>query len=243
MRKISRRLYNGIINDSRELKAIAFLLYVKHYTPCSVVSNYSYYKLSKLTGLHKETVRRRLETLGELNLISIEGKHNNNLRFNKVRAKFNSQNVNISALCFKSVKDVELGLQALFIVEIQKRKNYMKQLFEAESNPRNLSKYKSSKKKLTERGLSKFKDNGISYRTLSSRLNINSNKISEIICYGQKKKYFKRHRHFQKFDIKESFGRANFGFKGLVMLGDHAYLISASTFTLRRHELPLITQR
>ena len=241
MRKLSRSIYNSVISNTKDMKALAFLLFVKHNTPCSVIPNYSYYKLSKLTSLHKNTVKNRIETLSSLGLISLDGKNSTHLRFNSVRAKYNSQNVDISALDYTSIKTIELGLQALFIVEVQRKKNFIKQLFEAEKNPKNLKKFKAIKTKSQLRGERKFKDNGISYNYISSKLNINARKVSEILSYGEKADFFKKHKNIQKISIHNEYGRINYGYRNLVMLGSYALIVSASTFELTNYALPLIT--
>lgn len=238
MRKISRRFYKGIINNTEDLKAVAFLLYIKHHAKCSVVSNYSYNKLSKFTGLHKQTVKKRLETLGELDLISIEGKQNNHLRFKKVRAKYNSQNVNISALDYSSVKSIALGLQALFIVEIQRKKDFIKQLFDSRNNPKNTKQHIVSKKKIKNNKSirsNNFNDNGISYNYISKNLKVNSNKVSAIIKHGIKMNFFSKQVHIEKIG---SFGNnvinsiQQLGLKHYFCSKGYTYTVSCNTYTI-----------
>lgn len=117
MKRLSRKRYNEIISATDERKAIALLIFIKQKFRSSVVLNFSYYKLSKITGLHKNTVKKRLEALGSMELLDFVGKNNKHLLFKSVRAA--KSNVRLDGLDLSNIKAIETGLQALFITEEQ----------------------------------------------------------------------------------------------------------------------------
>lgn len=94
MKKISRKIFNENISDADAVKALALLIFVKIKYPTSVVPNFSYYKLKKTTGLHISTLKKRIETLGNMDLLIFVGKYNQHLLFKKIRAQ--KSNVNFS---------------------------------------------------------------------------------------------------------------------------------------------------
>lgn len=81
MKRLSRKRYNEIISATDERKAIALLIFIKQKFRSSVVLNFSYYKLSKITGMYKNTVKKRLEVLGSMELLDFVGKNNKHLLF------------------------------------------------------------------------------------------------------------------------------------------------------------------
>ena len=85
--KISRKIYMQCISSNDYVKALSLLLFVKSKFPTSVIPNYSTYKLAKLTKLDKATIKKYMDVLGDLELLSFEGKKNDHVRFNKVRNK------------------------------------------------------------------------------------------------------------------------------------------------------------
>lgn len=115
MKKISRKIFNENISDADAVKALALLIFVKTKFPTSVVPNFSFYKMKKLTGLHINTIKERMNTLGDMELIDFVGKYNQHVLFKKVRAP--KSNVNFSMIDTSSVKSIELGLRALFLQE------------------------------------------------------------------------------------------------------------------------------
>lgn len=209
MKRLSRKRYNEIISATDERKAIALLIFIKQKFRSSVVLNFSYYKLSKITGLHKNTVKRRLEVLGSMELLDFVGKNNKHLLFKSVRAA--RSNVRLDGLDLSNIKAIETGLQALFITEEQRRKNYVNHQVIKGTKPKgHLSKskyreWKKAKKFCTMHGLTEFKDNGISFDTLAKRMKTSKSKVTKAISFGEKIGILRRNHNFKvvcPFDSK-----------------------------------------
>lgn len=119
-----------------------------------------------------------------MGLIRMVGKDNRHLMFEHIRS--NNSNILIDRIILDSVKTVEEGLLAMFIVEVQLKKNYVSQLVAKLKNPKNLEEYKRAKRICKWRGYTKFIDNGISYGYIAKKLGIQLNKVSAIIKYAVK---------------------------------------------------------
>lgn len=198
------------ISDSEAIKALALLLFVKHNFKSSVIPYYTNYKLAKITGLHKETVKRRMNTLGDMGLIEMEGKKSQHVRFLKVRAA--KSNIRLDNIDFTSIKSIELGLKAMLIVEIQNQKNFIEQRVIRATSPREhcssdeYKSFKRARKFCEKRGIRYFKDNGISYKTIGKKLGVGTNKVSEVIKYAVNNGMLYKHRHIE--EVIETRGEA-----------------------------------
>lgn len=210
MKRLSRNIFQTNISDTEAIKALALLIFVKNIFPTSVIPNYTNYKLAKLTGLHKETVKRRINTLGDMELIELEGRKNQHVRFLKVRAP--KSNIRLDRIDLTSIKSIELGLKAMLIVEIQNQKNFIEQRVIRATSPKEhcsseeYKAFKRSKKYCTKRGIKNFKDNGISYKTIGKKLGVGKNKVSEVIKYAVNQRMLNKHRHIE--ELTETRGEA-----------------------------------
>lgn len=186
--KISRKIYMQCISSNDYVKALSLLLFVKSKFPTSVIPNYSTYKLAKLTKLDKTTIKKYMDILGDLELLAIEGKKNDHVRFNKVRNK--KTNFSLKNIDFSSVRTIELSIRTLLFEDIQKQKEYRKNSIELKNNPKNLKEYKKAKREL--RGVQMrgdkftFSDNGVSYKYLAKKMKCSYTKVSAVINYGVK---------------------------------------------------------
>lgn len=241
MKRLSRKIYNETISNTDLRKSIALLIFIKQRYRSSVVLNFSYYKLSKLTGLHKNTVKKRLNILGEMDLLEFIGRNSQHLLFKSVRAAIS--NVRLDGLDLSSIKTIERSLQTLFIMEEQNRKMYVNhQVVKGTSPKGHLSKskyreWKKAKKFCTLNGLTEFNDNGISFETLSKRMKTSKSKVAKAIEFGEKCGVLKRNRNFQvihSFDSKkEAISCLKHNFKGrLKVVDNNVVYVMCNTYSL-----------
>lgn len=234
MRKISRKLYHDNISDAEAVKALALLIFVKNHFPTSVIPNFTYYKVVKLTGLHYNTVKKRINTLGDMDLIEIVGKYNQHLKFKRVRAK--NSNINFSRIDTSSVKSIERGLQALFLVEKVSQKNYVEQRVILAKNCKNGKERKAGKAVLQKCSSADFKDNGISYAYLANKLNVSIMTVSDIIKYAVSHKLVVKHRNITQVVHIKNLAQHCFTMvdnqKGFFATKHGIYKIACNTYSL-----------
>lgn len=241
MKRLSRKTYREAISDTDERKAISMLIFIKSKYRSSVVLNYTYSKLSQITGMHKSTVKKRLNTLGSMGLLETIGKKNQHLLFKSVRA--GKSNVRLDKLDLSSVKSIEIGLQALYIVEEQNQKIYISHRVSKATQPKSnmdsqeYKQWKKAKRYCRQHGLTKFEDNGISIDTLAKRMRTSKSKVMNAIKYGQERSFFVKRNNYkliQSFEDKnEAHSFLHHNFEGrLRVVGSDVVCVMCNTYAL-----------
>lgn len=200
MNKLSKALFNKYIGDADAVKALALLIFVKENKPTSVFTNYSISDLSSFVGLSKNTTKKRIDKLSEMGLVSRIGKNGKHILFKRARMK--CANVNVAKIRKDNIKNIELGLKALLVYEIQRSKDWVKQRVYQATNPKNGTSLKNIKRARAfcrKRGITNFVDNGISWKTIAKRLRCGFSKVAEVIEYGQKMGMFVKHCHIRHY--------------------------------------------
>ena len=202
--RLSRRLFQYVIGDRKRRRAVAFAILMKNRKPASVVKDWSYKGLARVSGLAPGTCRSYVHILMEMGLVSMSiHKGHQYLYFDKLKAQKRKnrgktgyhtpkhKDIDLGNYDAASVKTIEMTLKALAIVEIQRRKDYAQQCISAKQNPRNLPEYKKTEKICRARGWDgPFVDNGISYKRICRQLNCSPNTVSATIQYGEETRLF-----------------------------------------------------
>lgn len=239
---LSRSIYREIINDKESLRAIAMLLFVKHKCPSSVVANYSNYKLAKLTGLHQNTVKKRMNILANMELIDYCNYNTTHILFKNVRAK--CSNVKLTNIDMTSVKSIEIGLMAMVVYEIQRTKNFVQQQIINSQNPilkkddgENYRKFKKAKRFCDKRGLTEFKDNGISYNFIANKIGGSLRTVAKLIKHGVEQGMYKKTTHINyattiKGGASSAVKMINAKFYFSTKKNNNIYCVSANTYSI-----------
>lgn len=252
MIKIGRKLYHECISDAEKRKALALIVYIKNHYKFGLIieqnlptaHKHILYKttIDKQDGevinhyLDKRTFNKRINTIKQMGLIA-ELKHTSkkHLSLKSIRQKYN--NVDISKISTDSLYDIELGLQSLYIAEVQLHKNFVRQQYNQGSKPfeKNANeKAKNSRKTKNKYGKEKFEDNGISYKYIARKLNISRSKVSDAVKNGEHKGIFIKNRNvkieYVKNVIFSYFKMANPNVTFCTK--NYAYTIYANTYSL-----------
>ena len=115
IKRISRALYNECIDNTDAVKAIAMLIYIKENKKASVVTNFTYKKLSAMTKLSIVVVKKRMDKLKAMGLCEYTD-NGRNIKFLKIRAP--KSNVRLDKIDMTSIKSIEIGLRALYIARV-----------------------------------------------------------------------------------------------------------------------------
>ena len=210
MRHLDKCLYRRCIKDAEALKALALFVYVKQHKPCSVFPDYNLSKFSKFVGLSKNTTRKR------------------------------HANVIVSRVRYGSVKETELALRAILVCEIQRSKDWLEQrVFEAYA-PDGGVPYMKRKRALRvcrKRGITTFTDNGISWRTISQRLNCSFSIVRQVLDFGEKNLYFKVNRRIVERNEVREFLKYSDEQNCFITKSGRIFQAYCNTFTLLHYSL------
>lgn len=195
IKRISRELYNECITNTDAVKAISMLIYIKENNKASVITNFTYKKLSEMTKLSVVVIKKRMDKLKSMGLCEYTD-NKRNIKFLKIRAP--KSNVRLDKIDMTSIKSIEIGLRALYIVEVQRRKEYVRSAVNVTGNIHNEKEYENARiiRDKALRGTEGYTDNGISYNYLSTKMNVSKKTISEAIKYGVKHNMFEKKREF-----------------------------------------------
>lgn len=180
--------------NSQLRKAIAFSLFVKTHARNSIVKNWSINKLHDITGISANAIKDRLLVLKEMDLIEETGLNNKHLVFKSLHSHTAHRNVVIPEIAFKpntnlkknayaqKIKNIENVLTAMLLVEIQRRKDFAKQMIQKRSNPSSKKEYKEAAKTCNRFGYGKkFIDKGISYKYMAAKIGMSVCKSIQIV--------------------------------------------------------------
>lgn len=192
-------------------KAIAFSIFVKSKTKSSTVHHWSINKLHEITGVSAGVIRKRLAILRELELIEEVGKKNRCLVFLSLKSHTSHRNAFIPTTDFISnnnlkknayaqeVKNIEKLLSIAIVIEIQKHKEYAKQMIQQSKHPKNLEELKEAKKACNRFGYGeKFHDNGISYNYIAKKLGVSVKTAFDIVKFAVEKEILAKIRNTSK---------------------------------------------
>ena len=186
--KIRRRTYHELKDDASTVKALALFCFLKRIFPSSVITNYTKDKIHKTTNLHPNTIAKRIKTLSNLGFVSLENDKNGcqRLVLNKIASHHNDRNLDLDVLVYDSIKTVEKSLLALFIVEVQRRKEYAKQVIYKAHHSFDINEVKKMQRaEKCFRSFGKgFTDFGLSYKTIAKRLKISIQKAVNIVKFA-----------------------------------------------------------
>lgn len=220
MNKIHFKFIEQMLNDGDVVKALALAIYVKMNTVSSTVNRCTVNKLHELTSLHSSTIKKRMKTLLDMELIMCD--QNNNVTFLSLQSSSNRRNVIFDFTKFKSVSELEYALYSLLLKDILSKKEYVKKEIDEIKNlkkPTSESESKRNKKRIKDlrRLLSKYKrptiksitdeeykEYGISYDTLSRKLGICRQKTVEIVNFALKHGLITKEKRVEQVYIKNA---------------------------------------
>ena len=243
MQKIGGYIFTQV-TDAKVRKALALYIYVKNKYPTSTITNFTYKQFTKETGLCYTALKKRIKTLDGLELLQRVGKDNRHLLFKSCKKRH--FNVNIGKIDLTSLRTIEDSLCALYIVLVQQRKEYVRQLLATYNYWRNSDKkyipksvnFKRLDKFVRKRGYDDiyFTDNGLSYFYLANKLHVSYTRVSNSIKTGERQGMFTKRTHIHVLKRPKVNGHFDYKFmpkaKNSYATDKGIYIIYANTYHL-----------
>lgn len=245
--KIKRKYIKMMKGDTELTRAFALLLWVKSKFVSSTIVDFSYNRLHILTGLHLNTIRKRIKTLKSLNLVRLEHGH---LVFCPISSKskylaYEYKDLQGTPMSRKEkdnnndallVTDYEKYLCSLQVVEIQRRKDFVKHTFESLEAPDTLDEYHKAKKTAKRYGYNgEYKEFGLSYKKIAKELGVSLQKAFYIVKFAVENGILAKVRNQIQTYIKNARFIVNKYFddcKRTFCTKDNAYLVLANTYVV-----------
>lgn len=170
------------------LKAMAVLLLVRK-RHGSTIAHFTYNKLHDITGMHPDTLKKRIKTLADYNLVSIEGE---TITFRSITSRHNKRNSRLSKVDYTNVKTVLRSLQAILVVNIQLHKEYIKRVIR-QANGHDLKKVKAARRTLRRYGYTThYEEYGLGYKKIAKELGCCKQTAESIVGFAVGRKMMKK---------------------------------------------------
>ena len=252
MKSIRKKIHYAMMGRKDVVKAIALSLFIKDTIYSSTIKDFSYYKLSAMTGLHPTTLRKRVSLLKSMGLVSFVGARGQHLCFASLSSTGRHRNIYIGyASAYdkskrltnkEKIERIENFLFASFVIEIQKRKDFAKQVIRSSIDGHILQEVKSSRRICKHYGYGReYIELGISLRRIAKEMGVCVKTAINVIRWCVRERLFKVTRNqiqvYHKgigFMAKHLGDEANFTF----CTKDNEYYILANTYTLFSRALP-----
>ena len=228
IKNIRYSIVNGLFKDKASLKAIALLLFFYHRNGKNVLKNWSVNKLANVTGVHAYTIKKRIATLVDLGYAKVDG---TSLVFLSVVSKHKDRNINISDICYDTIKDVEKSLYAILLCIVQSRKDFCKRTILQARTAKKFDVIKKARALQRKYGYGDtYTENGLSYKRIAQKLGISLKTAFDYVKYAVVKKFVTAQNHFHS-TFMPKVGRYPvpcFTFT----TNNYAYNVTANTYTI-----------
>lgn len=185
IKSIRRKVFMNIASDKGLVKAVALAVFIKTRYASSCIRNFSYRKLRDMSGLHDVTLKKRIAKLEEYGFIKRVGRHGEHLIIGSMSSHNNRRNIDISCIDFSTIKDIEKSILSLVVVEMQKRKNFVKHILNCVREPKDTAEYKWAKRQCRDYGYEgEYKEYGISYKRIAKEMGVCLQKAFGVVKYA-----------------------------------------------------------
>lgn len=200
MKKINRKLIKTIPQNPQLARALALAIYIKLNVTSSSIKECTTNKIHSLTGLHANTIKKRLMTLKEFGLI--ETTENNTTTFKTLKSSNDRLNVLFDFTKFNTVSELEYALYAIILIEKIRNKEYIKKELErlkklpkpkdSKESTKVKKEYKKFKKIFYKHKMpsekpitdEKYDEYGISLSTITKLLGVAREKAHKIVKFA-----------------------------------------------------------
>lgn len=170
-------------------------------TACRV-KDFSYNKLRNITGLHINTIKKRIATALRTGWVVQSGSDllidNKRIRSSHGRNNYSIDNG------ISNIKDLQDYLLAHIVINIQECKDYAKDVFGKLKRPTNLKDYKKARKDARERYpmKDKYSGDGVSYGCIASNAGVCRTKAIQVVLFAERSGLIRRIRRIRQENEK-----------------------------------------
>lgn len=228
VKNLRYNIANSLFRDKASLKAIALLLYFYHKHNKNVLKNWSVNKVADITGVHAYTIKKRINTLIQLGFAKIEG---SSLVFLSVVSKHKDRNINITDICYDTIKDVEKSLYAILLCIIQSHKDFCKRTILQAREARQISVVKKARALKRKYGYGdSYNEKGLSYKRIARNFGVSLKTAFNYVRYAVEKGFVALQSHFHSTLMPKVGGYPVPGY--MFTTHNFAYNVTSNTYTI-----------
>lgn len=184
-----------MFGSNKLLKAIAMSLLVRHRASTNIIKDFTVNKLASITGMHATTVKKRLHTLKEYELITYQGK---NLVFRSLVSRHQKRNIRLAKMACTTVKSIERSLQAILVAVIQLRKEFAKRTIRNAHHGYDAKNIKAAQKTARKyKWGNEYKEYGLGYEKIAKIMNCCKATATKIVNFAVKRSILKKQTHYE----------------------------------------------
>ena len=202
--QIRRTTLLRMTGDKTAQKAVSLLLMLKsRLGRTSSVKKASPNKIAGIAGCHPTTIKRYLPVWVEMGLVEWQGKGRDVLVVKKLHSKNKKKNVCIEKLDYRTFKDLLHTMRALLFLVLQSHKAFIKRLIRVANNPKRGEDFKRARRlsesyAIRENGELKYKEHGLSFRTIGQRLGYCTKTAQKIVKTAINRHWCEKTRNYER---------------------------------------------
>ena len=186
------------------------------------MKNWSVNKVADITGVHAYTIKKRINTLIQLGLAKIEG---SSLVFLSVVSKHKDRNINITDICYDTIKD------AILLCIIQSHKDFCKCTILQAREARQISVVKKARALKRKYGYGdSYNEKGLSYKRIARNFEVSLKTAFNYVRYAVEKGFVALQSHFYSTFMPKVEGYPVPGY--IFTTHNFAYNVTSNTYTI-----------
>lgn len=238
--KIRRTILLDIMGDKTAQKAVSLLLLLKYRIGrTSSIKGASVNRIAALSGTSPSTIKKYIPIWNKLQLVEWQGAKGDILVIRRMASKTHHRNVDIDKLSYKTFRMLYKTLRSLLFLILNSHKRFIERLLRTATDPRPGEDYKKARK-LSEfyarrdaDGVFRYKEYGLSYKTIAKRLGYCVRTAEEIVKFAVKMKWCTKTTRFLSQFLPNVCGMFVEGYTFTTK--DHGYRVLANTYAESRY--------
>ena len=182
MKQIRRRLIYEIKDSMQKQRAVAFAILLKELTNnSSLVRDFSINKVHQMTNMHAKTIRKYIDVLIKMGLVTIEG---NTLRIASMTSNKKHRNLDISQFIIDKTKDIYNQIRDVLFLLIQAKKEYAKHVLRLRKCPTKDTDFKKVRRYCKQHYSdpdTEYTERGLSYKTIAKQMAFSIPTVMKIV--------------------------------------------------------------
>lgn len=236
MDTLRRKIHMQMIGRKEIAKAVSLSLFVKNRYKSSTINNFTYKKLSDITGLSVTALRKRVSTLKALGYVQFIGSNREHLLFCSLSSKTKHRNIDISYFKFDNIRDLDRSVFASFLIEIQRRKDFARHMIQTVADGKTIREIKSAKRSCRRYGYGEeYHEYGISLRRIAKDMGLCIKTSLKVIKWAIRQNFItKEHNQSQRYvkGIGKTVSFLGGDYDFTFCTKDNEYYIFANTYCL-----------